>query len=82
MSSLRLWIWDLRSLSFNLFYSIIYQYELFKAMDLRLEEFEERLFCVVADAVGGGVRHDEGEGVEATHLWDHLARERAVAQQG
>jgi hypothetical protein len=51
-------------------------------MDLRLEEFEERLFCVVADAVGGGVRHDEGEGVEATHLRDHLARERAVAQQG
>ena len=72
----------MRSLSFNLFYNIVYQYEFFKAMDLRLEEFEERLFCVVADAVGGGVCHDKGEGVKATHLRDHLARERAVAQQG
>ncbi len=69
-------------MSFNLFYNIVYQYEFFKAMNLRLEEFEERLFCVVADAVGGGVCHDKGEGVKATHLRDHLARERAVAQQG
>ena len=72
----------MRSLSASVFYSFVYQYELFKTMDLRLEEFEERLFCVVANAVGGGVRHDEGEGVEATHLGDHLARKRAVAQQG